>query len=511
MRIPCGGESVRLQPQLVGAGLLLGAILEVLQASGIDWTRDDGALALLFNQWTAGTLAILAALWCLGWAVAQTGRAATAGRKIAVALAARAEGTMAQKPAAALAATAVVLLAGCYVTGAPLLNVPLSPVSMAVSGSAFAIGIAACVLLWFRVYAALPAGSALAHGALSVGASGLVRPIMASHDAVTTLLIFTACCLASYACLISLAPESLAEGEGVAEDMPVAGDAECAPGSEGWRPAAKSALPVLWLPLAAACIVGFIQGLVWDPVTSQTNAAGALDLQILELPVGCLGACAGVLLALRFAPTESQSVRIVIGGLPIAMGVLLLYPAVVPGGTLAADLLGWLPQLCFALVLLFTWQSLLLARQTARGCDAPILFFALAPTSIAYWAGLALIHVIGTGGRDLCLVLLTAFLVLFCLFLAQETRTEQQGRTADELRPETFIHRRCDELAAEHGISPRETEVLYYLGRGYNHTYIARKLFVSENTVRTHVRHIYGKLGLSSREELLDLIDRGDV
>ena len=48
---------------------------------------------------------------------------------------------------------------------------------------------------------------------------------------------------------------------------------------------------------------------------------------------------------------------------------------------------------------------------------------------------------------------------------------------------------------------------LYYLGRGYNHGYIARKLFVSENTVRTHVRHIYAKLGVSSREELLDLID----
>ena len=49
--------------------------------------------------------------------------------------------------------------------------------------------------------------------------------------------------------------------------------------------------------------------------------------------------------------------------------------------------------------------------------------------------------------------------------------------------------------------------MLYYLGRGYNHTYIAKKLYISENTVRTHVRHIYGKLGISSREELIDLVD----
>lgn len=127
--------------------------------------------------------------------------------------------------------------------------------------------------------------------------------------------------------------------------------------------------------------------------------------------------------------------------------------------------------------------------------------------ALAYLAGLLLIKVVGTGGRDLCLVMLTAYLVLFSISLAQNTQTEKHGRVTDELRPEVLIRQRCDELSGAYGVSPRETEVLYYLGRGYNHGYIARKLFVSENTVRTHVRHIYAKLGVSSREELLDLID----
>ncbi len=86
-------------------------------------------------------------------------------------------------------------------------------------------------------------------------------------------------------------------------------------------------------------------------------------------------------------------------------------------------------------------------------------------------------------------------------------RTEPPAETDTR----SFIHRRCEELAEEYGISPREKEVLFYLGRGYNHGYIAKKLFVSENTVRTHVRHIYGKLGVSSREELLDLIDENEL
>lgn len=38
-------------------------------------------------------------------------------------------------------------------------------------------------------------------------------------------------------------------------------------------------------------------------------------------------------------------------------------------------------------------------------------------------------------------------------------------------------------------------------------TFIAENLGISENTVRTHVRHIYEKLGVSSREELIAYVD----
>lgn len=499
MRILCGGESVRPQPRLVSAGLLLGAVLEVLRASGIDWSLEDGALALAFNQWTASTLAVLSTIWCLGWALDHSAVEGAGRRNVFGVVTRYAKKTMARTGASGLAATAILLLAGCYVTGAPLLDTPLSPLSMAVTGFAFGLGIAVCALLWFRCYTRLGIASALVHSALAIGAAGLVRLVMASHDPVTTLLVFAACCLASYAGLTSAAtsePPHEEDGAPPEEDI-----------RSEWLKTARKILPVLWLPLAAACIVGFIQGLVWNPIASQTMAIGPLDFQMLELPLGCLLACAVTLVALRIAPKESQCARLAVVGFPIVMGVLLLYPVIVPGGSLAGDLLGWLPHLCFALVIVFTWQSLLLAHQTASGHEAPVLFCGLAVIALSYSLGLVLIHVVGTGGRELCLALLTAYLVLFCTFLAQETRTEQHGRTSDELRPETFIHRRCDELAAEHGISPRETEVLYYLGRGYNHTYIARKLFVSENTVRTHVRHIYAKLGLSSREELLDLID----
>ena len=37
---------------------------------------------------------------------------------------------------------------------------------------------------------------------------------------------------------------------------------------------------------------------------------------------------------------------------------------------------------------------------------------------------------------------------------------------------------------------------------------IADALFVTENTVRSHVRNIYSKLDVHTRQELLDLLER---
>jgi len=59
-------------------------------------------------------------------------------------------------------------------------------------------------------------------------------------------------------------------------------------------------------------------------------------------------------------------------------------------------------------------------------------------------------------------------------------------------------------------LTKRETEILSYLGRGHSIVYIAEKLFISESTVRTHVKHIYAKLEIHSREELFALIDNSE-
>lgn len=52
-------------------------------------------------------------------------------------------------------------------------------------------------------------------------------------------------------------------------------------------------------------------------------------------------------------------------------------------------------------------------------------------------------------------------------------------------------------------LSKREQEMLEHLSRGYRYKEIADKLFVSIETVRTHIRNIYEKLQVNSRAEAL--------
>ena len=52
-------------------------------------------------------------------------------------------------------------------------------------------------------------------------------------------------------------------------------------------------------------------------------------------------------------------------------------------------------------------------------------------------------------------------------------------------------------------LSPRETEVLSLLAEGLGVTAIARQLFVSESTAKTHISKIYEKLGAANRAQAI--------
>ena len=63
-------------------------------------------------------------------------------------------------------------------------------------------------------------------------------------------------------------------------------------------------------------------------------------------------------------------------------------------------------------------------------------------------------------------------------------------------------------IAKQFKLSARETEIIDMLGRGYTATAIAERFVISPHTVNTHVQHIYDKLGIHKRSEMLDYLNK---
>lgn len=65
---------------------------------------------------------------------------------------------------------------------------------------------------------------------------------------------------------------------------------------------------------------------------------------------------------------------------------------------------------------------------------------------------------------------------------------------------------RCQELQEQYLLTNRETEIMELFAHGYTMPHIAELLVVSENTVRTHSKNLYAKLGIHKRQELIELL-----
>lgn len=69
--------------------------------------------------------------------------------------------------------------------------------------------------------------------------------------------------------------------------------------------------------------------------------------------------------------------------------------------------------------------------------------------------------------------------------------------TRGEIRP--------DDVARLRSLTPRERRVLVLLGQGLEHPDIARRLSISDHTVRTHLQNLYRKLDVHSRLDVVRL------
>lgn len=82
----------------------------------------------------------------------------------------------------------------------------------------------------------------------------------------------------------------------------------------------------------------------------------------------------------------------------------------------------------------------------------------------------------------------------------------EDAPTAALLQHEDLAEAHLDAFAQARRLSPREREILGLISKGRDVPYIEQELVLSKSTVKTHIRHIYEKCEVSSRQALIDLL-----
>ncbi len=73
-----------------------------------------------------------------------------------------------------------------------------------------------------------------------------------------------------------------------------------------------------------------------------------------------------------------------------------------------------------------------------------------------------------------------------------------------EMKPEKQSET-IDDFLLSGGLTQRESEIAVFLLKGWTYKMIAKELFLSENTIKTHIKNIYGKFQVQSKSEFITL------
>ena len=92
--------------------------------------------------------------------------------------------------------------------------------------------------------------------------------------------------------------------------------------------------------------------------------------------------------------------------------------------------------------------------------------------------------------------------LMFCDVTAERQVQLQMSQEATE-RLLGMADNWNESAEARAGLTAQELKILRLVGQGFSNPQIATKLHVAVSTVRSHLKHVYGKLGLSTRSEAI--------
>lgn len=91
-----------------------------------------------------------------------------------------------------------------------------------------------------------------------------------------------------------------------------------------------------------------------------------------------------------------------------------------------------------------------------------------------------------------------------------ELSSAPRAEESEERRGGGRFRAKCETVANTYLLSRRETEIMFFLAKGHNAAYLQEKLYISEGTAKTHIRHVYKKTNVHSQQELMRLVELAD-
>lgn len=274
------------------------------------------------------------------------------------------------------------------------------------------------------------------------------------------------------------------------------------------QPPLKQSKGALGKALAAIATIPLVFGVARALSAPSEAIAGSVQYKmVLGMTV-----FAFVLVAVTaFAPKQQLAIRLyrlVVPFMVIGFAALVFVPqefiwvpyAAIMCGFYSFEGLVWLLQPEYALQ---TKRSTLYVFGWGR---CLFHFFGFLGALVGFWCiGAGLVQ--GMAANVLCFVMILILLVLsYYVFTEHDLRNFVAAPVRESaLGPKNDA---CGQLALLHGLSERESEVLELLAKGRSVPYIAEALVISKGTVKTHVRHIYEKIGVHDKQELINLVDK---
>lgn len=126
----------------------------------------------------------------------------------------------------------------------------------------------------------------------------------------------------------------------------------------------------------------------------------------------------------------------------------------------------------------------------------------------------------GVGMEVICAALLFCLMLYFALcpsnggFIFEHSNSPEKRKGNDDPRNmerssivyNEAVNQRCGLIASDYGLTAREEEVLVLVMRGVSIQSAAEMLSIAPGTVKTHINHIYKKLGVTTRDEARALV-----